>query len=79
MVEITARRIAECPSAEGIQAYVAFRETNGDEHQVRCLCKSNGSIDIGEVGDGNVFLYLCKRYGRQAVCDMARQVTLSGR
>lgn len=78
MAGLTARKLAEIPSTDGIQADVALLEPNGDEHVVRCLCKFDGTTDIGEVGDGSVLGYLSDRYGSQAVWALTRQVTLSG-
>lgn len=71
---LRARLVGPVPSSEGIQAEVILIEPNGDEHSVRCLCRSNGSTDIG--GDSEVLDYLNTKYGDQSVCGLAREVTL---
>lgn len=63
------------PSPDGIQADVLLIEPNGDEHRVRCLCKDDGSTDIG--GDGEMISFLTDKYGEQTVWALSRQITLS--
>lgn len=63
------------PSADGKQADVLLIEPNGDEHRVRCLCKHDGSTDIG--GDGETISFLAEKYGEQTVWALSRQMTLS--
>ena len=62
-------------SVDGIQADVLLIEPNGDEHRVRCLCKHDGSTDIG--GDGEMIAFLNEKFGSQTVWALSRQVTLS--
>lgn len=75
MAELTARYVCAVPSADGPQADILLIEPNGDEHLVRCLCRINGTTEIG--GDGESLAYLNERYGSQIVCRVARQSTLS--
>ena len=63
------------PSDDGTQADLLLIEPNGDEHVVRCLCRNDGSTDIG--GDGQMVDYLNEKYGSQTVWALSRQVTLS--
>ena len=71
--ELRGRLLRFVPSRDGCQADVALIEPNGDEHDVRCLLKSDGT-DLG--GDGEVLAYLTRRYGAQAVCLTAQGVVL---
>lgn len=79
MAGLQARFVQAVESCDGCQADVMLVEPNGDKHIVRCLCKRNGTTDIGEVGDGSVVGYLIERYGSQVVCALCRDVTLRGR
>lgn len=71
---LRARLLEHVPSPDGPQADVLLIEPNGDEHRVRCLCKRDGTTDIG--GDGEMVAFLNDKYGDQSVCGLARQVTL---
>ena len=62
------------PSVDGIQADVLLIEPNGDEHHVRCLCKHDGTTDIG--GDGEEIAYLNEKFGSQTVWTLSRRVTV---
>ena len=64
------------PSPDGPQADVLLIEPNGEEHQVRCLCKSDGTTDLGVIGDGGRLTYLEDKYGSQVVWALSRQLTL---
>lgn len=64
------------PSPEGPQADVLLIEPNGQEHQVRCLCKSDGTTDLGEMGNGERLPFLEDKYGAQVIWALARQITL---
>jgi len=78
MAGLSARKLQTVPSNEGIQADVALTESNGDEHVVRCLCKFDGTTDIGDPNSGETLKYLSDRYGDQTVWALSRQVTLAG-
>lgn len=71
--ELQARFIRFVPSPDGQQADVALVEPNGDEHEVRCLIKKDGT-DIG--GNHDALVYLNKRYGDQTVCLAAQSAVL---
>ncbi len=58
---LRARKIESVPSLQGVQADIALIEPNGDEYRVRCLCKLDGSTDIG--GDPDVIAFLNAKYG----------------
>ena len=77
MSGLTARKIEEIPTNEGIQAHIALVEPNGDEHIVSCRCGFDGSTDITEFGTTGVVAYLSERYGAQIVRDLTRQTTLT--
>lgn len=64
------------PSADGTQADVLLIEPNGDEHRVRCLCKPDGSTELG--AEGETVSFLADKYGEQTVWALTRQMTLSG-
>ena len=76
MADLQVRLIRYVDSEEGTQADLLLIEPNGDEHRVRCLCKKDGSTDIGEEGDGQVLAYLNNRYGPVAVCTVSRRATI---
>ncbi|MBV6489825.1 MAG: hypothetical protein CNCCGFBP_00199 [Fimbriimonadaceae bacterium] len=78
MAGLTARKLQTVPSNEGIQADVALTEPNGDEHVLRCLCKFDGTTDIGDPSAGEALKYLSDRYGDQTIWALTRQVTLAG-
>ncbi len=61
------------PSPDGKQADVSLIEPNGDEHQVRCLIKLNGT-DIG--GERETLHYLNDKCGDQEVCLAAQGAVL---
>lgn len=71
---LRARLIEHVPSPEGTQADVVLIEPNGDEHTVRCLCRRDGTTELG--GDGQMLAFLNHKYGDQSVCSLARQITL---
>ena len=67
------------PSAHGVQATVLLVEPSGNELQVRCLCKPDGTTELG-VFDGPAGLNeLIESYGRETVVSLARQVALATR
>ncbi|MBN9500499.1 MAG: hypothetical protein BGO01_07745 [Armatimonadetes bacterium 55-13] len=71
---LRARLLEHVPSPDGTQADVLLIEPNGDEHRVRCLCKRDGTTDLG--GDGEMVAFLNDKYGEQTVWALARQMTL---
>lgn len=71
---LRARLLEHVPSPDGTQADVLLIEPNGDEHRVRCLCKRDGTTDLG--GDGEMVTFLNDKYGEQTVWALARQMTL---
>ena len=76
VVGLRVRLIERVESADGTQAIVALIEPNDDEHQVRCLCRRDGSTEIAEVGEGEIISYLGDRYGEQVVWALCRATTL---
>lgn len=62
-------------SPHGPQSDVLFMEPNGEEHQVRCLCRADGTTELGVLGGPERLLALEDRYESQVVCALARQVT----
>jgi len=62
-------------SPDGVQADIALIEPNGEEHQVRCLCRATGT-EIG--GDDYTLLYLNERYSPEAVWQTASRVVEFG-
>ena len=70
---LRARKIESVPTLQGVQADIALIEPNGDEHRVRCLCKLDGSTDIG--GDPDVIAFLNAKYGAREFCLAARKAT----
>ncbi len=72
--QLGARVVRLVNSSDGKQADIILVEPNGDEHLVRCLCKRDGTMDIG--GDGEVLAYLNQRYGPPMVGETARAATL---
>lgn len=65
------------PSPDGRQADVLLIEPSGEEHQVRCLCKPDGSTELGVMGGPERLVHLSEEYGPQVVCSLARQITLA--
>jgi hypothetical protein len=63
------------PSPDGVQADIALIEPNGEEHEVRCLCRENGT-EIG--GDEYTLLYLNHRYSPDVVSLSASNVVHHG-
>lgn len=72
--QLGARVLRLVDSPDGKQADIMLIEPNGDEHLVRCLCKRDGTMDIG--GDGEVLAYLNQRYSPEVVGQTARSATL---
>jgi len=65
------------PSDDGSQADVLFVESNGAEHQIRCLCRTNGLTELGDHVTGGVSLkYLREQYGDQVLAALGEQVAL---
>ena len=50
--QLGARVMRLVDSPDGKQADIMLIEPNGDEHLVRCLCKQDGTMDIGGDGEG---------------------------
>lgn len=74
MIGLRARLLEHVPSPDGTQADILLIEPNGDEHRVRCLCKRDGTTDLG--GDGELVTFLNDKYGEKTVWALARQMTL---
>ncbi len=64
------------PSNEGRQADLLIIEPDGQEHQIRCLCRADGTTVLGELGDGKRIPHLDRKYGSQVIWALTRQVTL---
>ena len=71
---LQAKLLGYVPSPDGTQADLLLLEPNGNENRVRCLCKRDGSTDIG--GDAERVDYLNTKYGSQTVWTLSRQITL---
>lgn len=71
---LRARIVRHVPSLLGKEAVLVLVEPNGDEHQVRCLVKEDGT-DVA--GNGESLEYLNARYGSQTVSGVARRTVLS--
>lgn len=71
---LNARLVRRLYSPHGRQAELVLIEPNGDEHEVVCLAKENGT-DINGVTEN--LDYLNSRYGTQAVCFAARRATIN--
>jgi hypothetical protein len=76
MSTLHARFLSKSPSPEGKQVELALIEPNGDEHRVRCLCRPDGSMDVSEIGDGTMLIYLNDRYGQAHVGGLCREITM---
>jgi hypothetical protein len=74
MGDLRARLVKPVPSLDGVQADVVLIEPNGDEYLVRCLCRLDGSTEIG--GDPVVIAFLNEKYGDQALCGVAREAAM---
>ena len=74
---LRAELMRRVPSPDGLQADVILIEPNGEEHQVRCLCKPNGTTDLGVLGGSGRLDTLEERFGQQTVCALSRQITLA--
>jgi hypothetical protein len=76
MAGLTARRLSGASLLEGVEAEVLLTEPVGTEHILRCLCKLDGSTDIGDPTGGRAMQHLTTRYGEQVVWALSRQMTL---
>lgn len=65
------------PSDDGVQAELFLIEPTGEELQVRCLCRHNGKIDIGVIGDPRHFERMVQIYSTEVVFGLSKHVTLS--
>lgn len=74
---LRAELMRHVPSPDGPQADVLLIEPNGEEHQVRCLCKPDGTTDLGMMGGRERLILLEVRYGPQVICALTRQITLA--
>ncbi len=72
--QLHSRVVRLVDSPDGKQADIMLIEPNGDEHPVRCLCKPDGTMDLG--GDGEVLAYLNHRYSPAVVGQTARAAIL---
>ena len=70
---LTGRLIRYVYSREGPQADVAIIEPNGDQYEVRCLLRKDGT-DIQ--GDRTTMAYLNARYGDRELCLTAQGVVM---
>lgn len=73
---LRAELMRHVPSPDGPQADVLLIEGSGEEHQIRCLCKPDGTTDLGVMGSPEQLVALEERYGPQVICALARQITL---
>ena len=72
--QLHSRVVRLVDSPDGKQADIMLIEPNGDEHPVQCLCKPDGTMDLG--GDGEVLAYLNHRYSPAVVGQTARAAIL---
>lgn len=77
MNSLSAHLLKSLPSDLGPQADVLLVEPNGDKYTVRCLCKPDGTTDVGEAGNARNLSYLAAKYGSQNVVSLLRRATLS--
>jgi hypothetical protein len=77
MNHLRAEFMRRVPSPDGPQADILIIEPTGEEHQVRCLCKSDGTTDLGIMGERERLAVLEEKYGHQVICALSRQTTLA--
>src|SRR2546423_1241983 len=63
------------PTESGPQAVARVIEPNGDIHVVRCLCRVDGTTDVGEPSEKRMMPYLTRRYGPRLIAEL-RNATL---
>ncbi len=76
MAGLTAKRLNRLKSEHGIESDVILTEPNGVEHTLRCLCRLNGTTEIGDPTNGESLKHLAATYGEQMVWALTRQITL---
>jgi hypothetical protein len=74
-ITLRGRLIRYVPSPDGVQADIALIEPNGEEYEIRCLCRPTGT-EIG--GDDYTLRYLNERYSPEAVWRTASRVVEYG-
>lgn len=80
MCQLRALLMRHVPSPDGPQADVLLIEADGREHQIRCLCRRDGTTVLGIVDDaGGRLAHLEARYGPQVIWALTRQMTLGTR
>ncbi len=77
MNHLRAEFMRHVPSPDGPQADFLIIEPTGEEHLVRCLCKSDGTTDLGFMGERERLASLEEKYGPQVICALSRQTTLA--
>lgn len=76
MSGLRAELMRHVPSPDGPQADILLIEPGGEEHQIRCLCRMDGTTELGELGNGERLRYLEGKYGAQVIWALTRQITL---
>ena len=76
MAGLTARKVRGANLASGVEAEVLLTEPDGNEHFVRCLCKLDGTTDIGDPTEGRSMQHLTSTYSEQTVFSADQQVML---
>lgn len=77
MGTLRAELMRRVPSPQGPQSDVLLVESSGEEHQVRCLCKEDGTTEISVLDGPERLIVLEERYGEQVIWALCRQITLS--
>ena len=75
-MRLRARVVRSLPNQNGPEADLKLIEPNGDAYLLRCRCRIDGSIEIGEAGRGDELNYLNRRYGSLEVCSVCREAIL---
>lgn len=78
MAALTARLLERKNTEFGIEGMVVLTESQGAGHLMRCLCKLDGTTEIGDFTLSVSHSHLTAVYGTQTVWALARQVTLNG-
>ncbi len=73
---LRAELMRHVPSSDGPQADVLVIEPTGEEHQLRCLCKADGTTDLDVIGGSERLTYMEDKYGSQVIWALTRQITL---
>ena len=76
MDELRAELVRRVQSPDGLLADIVLIEPNGDEYEVQCLLRHDGTTEIGEAGNGESLKYLNENY-KKKVWTRCRETALS--